>query len=140
MGELLSVPPTSVVLGSIVSENVTPVASAMPVLEITTVYMIVSPGLAFAGSTLGRLSVLVAVIVGPAGLAGETADANRDLASKSPTAPIELLARFSGGAGNPPRAAGAPEAGISDELGDTERAEAISMINAVRHRIKATEF
>ena len=60
MGEIATEPTTSVVFGSIVSFKVTPVASAVPVLEMTIVYIKVSPGWA----EVFRLSVLVAVIVG----------------------------------------------------------------------------
>ena len=63
MGDDLSELATSVVLASIVSKKFTPVASAVPVLETTTVYIIVSPG--FTGVL--RLSVLVAVMIGAGG-------------------------------------------------------------------------
>src|SRR5687768_10751166 len=60
-GDELTEPGTSVVLTSIVSMNFTPVAGSGPPLEIVTVYMIVSPGVAVPP---GTDAVFVAVIAG----------------------------------------------------------------------------
>ena len=68
MGEAATEPGTSVVFGSIVSEKLTPVASAPPLLVISIVYIIVSPGLT---GVLG-LAVLVAVSAAPKGEAAAT--------------------------------------------------------------------
>jgi hypothetical protein len=92
------------------------------------VYIIVSPGFAVAGSMLGRLSVLVAVRIGADGVsrAGEAIDrANAELAAgatEASTRPLDAI-----------------EDEAIDELGDTESADAISIIKQLRQRMNATE-
>jgi hypothetical protein len=96
----------------------------MPVFVITTVYMIVSPG--FTVAVWRRLSVLVAVRVGPAG------------ASTPGEAIVGTVGPPVGAAVALTRALDAVE-GANDEFGDTEMAEAISIIKQLRQRMNATE-
>ncbi|HXU37509.1 MAG TPA: hypothetical protein VN937_14200 [Blastocatellia bacterium] len=104
------------------SVKLTFIASVVPVLVITTVYIIVSPGLA----GVPGLSVLVAVRAGPTGGSGVGEVIVREI---GPAAGVAVaLTRALDGVED-----------ADDEFGDTESAEAISIIKLVRQRMNATE-